>query len=69
METGGTAEILGPGGGLLVRDAQGLADALARIVGQASLREELRAAALARAAAYAPETLVPRYEAVYRRLL
>jgi glycogen synthase len=68
METGGTAEILSPGGGLLVRDAEGLADALARIVGQPHLREELRAAALARAAAYAPEALVPRYEAVYRRL-
>lgn len=68
METGGTAEILAPGGGLLVRDVEGLADALSRIVGTPALREELRAAATARAAAYAPETLVPRYEAVYRRL-
>jgi glycosyltransferase involved in cell wall biosynthesis len=68
METGGTAEILGPGGGLLVRDAGGLAAALAGIVGQAGLRETLAEAARARAAAYSPEALVPRYEAVYRRL-
>ena len=68
METGGTAEILAPGGGLLVRDADGLATALARIAGESGLRDELRAAARTRAAAYAPEALVPRYEAVYRRL-
>jgi glycosyltransferase involved in cell wall biosynthesis len=68
METGGTTEILSPGGGLLVRDAPGLADALARIVGESGLRDGLRAAARERAAAYAPETLVPRYEVVYRRL-
>jgi glycosyltransferase involved in cell wall biosynthesis len=68
METGGTAEILAPGGGLLVRDAGALADALARIVGETGLRDDLRAAARERARAYAPETLVPRYEAVYRRL-
>lgn len=68
METGGTSEILSPGGGLLVRDVQGLADALARIVAEAGLSDTLRAAARERAAAYAPETLVPRYEAVYRRL-
>ena len=68
METGGTAEILAPGGGLLVRDAAGLAEALARIVGEPGLRDDLRAAARERARAYAPETLIPRYEAVYRRL-
>lgn len=68
METGGTSEILSPGGGLLVPDAEGLADALARIVGETGRREDLRAAARARAAAYSPEALVPRYEAVYRRL-
>jgi glycogen synthase len=68
METGGTAEILAPGGGLLVRDAAGLADALARIASEPGLRDELRSAARERARAYAPETLVPRYEAVYRRL-
>jgi glycosyltransferase involved in cell wall biosynthesis len=68
METGGTAEILGPGGGLLARDAAGLAEALARIVTEPGLRDELRVAAHERAAAYAPEMLVPRYEAVYRRL-
>jgi glycosyltransferase involved in cell wall biosynthesis len=68
METGGTAEILAPGGGLLVRDAAGLSDALARIVGESGLRDDLRAAARERARAYAPQTLIPRYEAVYRRL-
>ena len=68
METGGTAEILGPGGGLVERDTQGLASAIARILGEPGLRDELRGAALARAAAYAPEALVPRYERVYRRL-
>ncbi len=68
METGGTAEILGPGGGLLVRDVEGLADALSRIVGQPGLREELHGAARQRAEAYSPAALVPRYEAVYRRL-
>jgi glycogen(starch) synthase len=68
METGGTAEILAPGGGLLVRDAEALGDALRRIVSDAGLRDDLRAAARARARAYAPGALVPRYEAVYRRL-
>jgi glycosyltransferase involved in cell wall biosynthesis len=68
MQTGGTAEILGPGGGLLVPDAEGLGGALRRIVSDAGLRDELRTAARARARAYAPAALVPRYEAVYRRL-
>jgi glycosyltransferase involved in cell wall biosynthesis len=68
METGGTAEILSAGGGLMVRDGDALADALARIVGDDALRADLRAAARARATAYAPAQLVPRYEAVYRRL-
>jgi glycogen(starch) synthase len=68
METGGTTEILGPGGGLLVRDAEALGDALRRIVSEPALRDDLRAAARERARAYAPAALVPRYEAVYRRL-
>ena len=54
METGGTTEILGPGGGLLVRDAEALGDALRRIVTDAGLRDDLRAAARERARAYAP---------------
>ena len=68
METGGTTEILGPGGGLLVRDAEALGDALRRIVTDPVLRDDLRGAARERAGAYAPAALVPRYEAVYRRL-
>jgi glycosyltransferase involved in cell wall biosynthesis len=68
METGGTAEILGPGGGLLERDADALAQAIARIVSEPGVRDDLRTAARARARAYAPQALVPRYEAVYRRL-
>jgi glycosyltransferase involved in cell wall biosynthesis len=68
METGGTAEILAPGGGLLAHDTAGLAEALARIVSEPALRDELRLAARARATVYAPDALVPRYEAVYRRL-
>lgn len=68
METGGTAEILASGGGLLVRDAEALGEALRRIVSEPSLRDELRQAARTRAAAYGPAALVPRYEAVYRRL-
>jgi glycosyltransferase involved in cell wall biosynthesis len=69
METGGAREILVHGeSGLLVNDAEGLAEALARLVGDAGLRERLSSGARARAAAFAPETLVPRYEAVYRGL-
>jgi glycosyltransferase involved in cell wall biosynthesis len=69
MDTGGTSEILGgEQGGLLARDVEGLASAVAGIVGDAALHGRLREAARARAAAFSPATLVPRYEAVYRRL-
>jgi glycogen synthase len=68
METGGTAEILGPGGGILVKDADALGQALGRVASDDALRGQLRDAARTRARAYAPEVLVPRYEAVYRRL-
>lgn len=69
MDTGGTGEILGgERGGLLAPDADGLAFAVARIVGDAALRSRLSDAARARAAAFSPAVLVPRYEAVYRRL-
>jgi glycogen synthase len=69
MDTGGTGEILGAEqGGLLAKDEGGLADAVARIVGDAALRQRLREAARVRASAFSPEALVPRYEAVYRRL-
>ena len=69
MATGGTRELLGPvGAGLVVDDASGLADAVARLAGDAALRERTRAAARDRAEAFSPEALVPRYEAAYRRL-
>ncbi len=69
MATGGTAELLGPdGAGLVVEDAPGLADAVARLAGDPALRERTRAAARRRAEAYSPAALIPRYEAAYRRL-
>jgi glycosyltransferase involved in cell wall biosynthesis len=69
MDTGGTREILVDGvSGLLVRDEEGLGDAVGRIVHDAALRARLSEGARERAGAFAPETLLPRYEAVYRRL-
>jgi len=69
MDTGGTREILEDGrSGLLVGDAAGLSEAVARLASDAPLRERLRAGAQQRARAFSPETLVPRYEDVYRRL-
>jgi glycosyltransferase involved in cell wall biosynthesis len=69
MATGGTREILTDGeSGLLVSDVAGLADAVARIVGNAILHRRLEEGARERARAFSPETLLPRYEAVYRRL-
>ena len=69
MDTGGTREILGDEeGGLVVSDERGLGDAVARLCADAALRARLSEAARVRARAFAPETLVPRYEAVYRRL-
>jgi glycosyltransferase involved in cell wall biosynthesis len=70
MDTGGTREILADGrSGLLVPDVAGLGEAVARLAGDDSLRARLAEGARARAAAFAPAALVPRYEAVYRRLL
>lgn len=70
METGGTREILSDGeSGLLVRDAEGLGDAVARIVHDEALRARLRDGARERARDFSPEVLLPRYEAVYRRLM
>jgi glycosyltransferase involved in cell wall biosynthesis len=68
MDTGGTREILGDDGGLLVSNERDLGDAVGRIVGEHVLRERLREGARERARAFAPSALVPRYEAVYRRL-
>ena len=68
MDTGGTAEILLDGSGLLAGDVPGLGAALGRLLGDAALRRETSERARARSRAFAPEALVPRYEAVYRRL-
>jgi len=69
MDTGGTREILGEtDAGLLVTEAPALADAVGRIAGDAALRARLGEAARVRAEAFSPAALVPRYEAVYRRL-
>ena len=71
MATGGTAEILEDGrSGLLVKeaDADALGDAIRRLVLDGTLRRNLSEGARARAEYFAPERLVPRYEAVYRGL-
>jgi 2-deoxystreptamine N-acetyl-D-glucosaminyltransferase/2-deoxystreptamine glucosyltransferase len=69
MDTGGTREIVEDGiSGLLVPDAAALGPAVARLVEDAGLRTRLAEGARARAQRHAPEALVPRYEAVYRRL-
>ena len=69
MDTAGTREILrDEEGGLVVSDERALGDAVARLCSDPALRARLSEAARVRARAFAPETLVPRYEAVYRRL-
>ncbi|PYQ39675.1 MAG: glycosyltransferase family 4 protein, partial [Acidobacteria bacterium] len=45
-----------------------LAEAVGRIAADRALRGRLGEAAQARAEAFSPGVLVPRYEAVYRRL-
>jgi glycosyltransferase involved in cell wall biosynthesis len=66
---GRTREILGgTEAGLLVTDPPALADAVARIAGDGALRDRLREAARARPKPFSPGALIPRYEAVYRRL-
>ena len=69
MDTGGTREILGEDeAGLLVSDARALSDAVGRLAADEGLRGRVREAARTRALAFSPAALVPRYEAVYRRL-
>jgi glycogen synthase len=69
MDTGGTGEILQhETSGILVGGAEELSAAVARIAGDAALRARLGEGARARAAAFAPAVLVPRYEDVYRGL-
>jgi glycogen(starch) synthase len=70
MDTGGTRELLGTSeAGLLVASARELAEAVARLAGDAALRDRVSEAARARAVSFSPAALVPRYEAVYRRLV
>jgi glycogen synthase len=68
IATGGTGEILREGSGLLAADVRELGDALGRLLGDAKLRRDTSERARERARAFAPETLIPRYEDVYRRL-
>jgi glycosyltransferase involved in cell wall biosynthesis len=69
MDTGGTREIVQDGvSGLVVPDRERLGEAVARLVEDERLRQRLSEGARARAAAFSPAALLPRYEAVYRRL-
>ena len=69
MDTGGTCEILADGrSGLVVKDAAGLTEAVARLAADVSLRERLGEGARERARAFSAEALVPRYESAYARL-
>ena len=69
MDTGGTREIVEDGeSGLVVGSASALSDAVGRLAGDDALRRRLGEGARARAVAFSPAALVPRYEAVYRRL-
>jgi glycosyltransferase involved in cell wall biosynthesis len=69
MATGGTREILAtPDSGLVAETAADLAPALEQLVRDDALRRRVSEGARERARAFSPEVLVPRYEAVYRRL-
>jgi glycosyltransferase involved in cell wall biosynthesis len=69
MATGGTREILIDGeSGLVVADVAALGDAVGRLAGDPALRQRIVEGARDRSRAFAPAALVPRYEAVYRRL-
>lgn len=69
MDTGGTREILTDGvDGLVVGTAADLGGAVARLAHDPDLREVIAAGARRRAQAFAPAALIPRYEAVYRRI-
>jgi len=67
MNTGGTAELIEDGvSGLLAGNVEGLGDALSRIVHDGPMRSRLIEGARARARAFTPQALIPRYEALYR---
>jgi glycosyltransferase involved in cell wall biosynthesis len=70
VSTGGTREIIVDGeSGLLVDDARQLEGAVSRLVSDEGLRVRLSGGARARAQAFAPATLIPRYESVYAGVL
>ena len=69
VATGGTREILIDGeSGLVVADVAALGDAVGRLAGDPALRQRIVEGARDRSRAFAPAALIPRYEAVYRRL-
>jgi len=67
----GVREMLADGGGLLVPDGdqEALADALIAVLGDPALRDRMSERALARAAQYAPESVMPRLAAAVQRAL
>ena len=70
MDTGGTREIVeSEASGLLVGGAEDLGAAVGRLAKDEGLRRRIALGARERARAFAPEALVPRYEAVYRGLV
>ena len=70
VDTGGTRELITHDeSGLVVSDPSELGEAVARLVGDEALRRRLGEGARERANSFAPEALVPRYEAVYRSLV
>ncbi len=67
MDTGGTSELIEDDvSGLLARNIDQLGEALGRIVHDPLVRTRLKEGAAIRARAFSPETLIPRYEALYR---
>jgi glycosyltransferase involved in cell wall biosynthesis len=71
-DIGGLTDIVADGEtGILVepRDRDALRGAIGRLIDDERLRERMGAAAVERATEFRPETIVPRFEAAYRRAL
>jgi len=69
MNTGGTAELIEDGiSGLLAETVDALGASLGRIVHDSSVRDKVVEGAMERARAFSPEVLIPKYEALYRRV-
>ncbi len=69
IDTGGTREIIAHDeSGLIAKDVAELSAEVARLGSDEGLRGRISEGARARSLAFSPEKLVPRYEAVYRRL-